>query len=121
MVAAGIADEMLVQISYAIGVARPISIYVNTFGRSHVQESDGEIARKIDSLFDLRPYAIEQTLKLRTPIYEETAAYGHMGRTPQTVTKHFDSMYNGPLDITVELFTWEKLDRVEDIKKAFHL
>ena len=121
MVAAGIADEMLVQISYAIGVARPISIYVNTFGRSHVKESDGEIARKIDSLFDLRPYAIEQTLKLRTPIYEETAAYGHMGRTPQTVTKHFDSMYNGPLDITVELFTWEKLDRVEDIKKAFHL
>lgn len=121
MVAAGIADEMLVQISYAIGVARPISIYVNTFGRSHVKESDGEIAKKIDSLFDLRPYAIEQTLKLRTPIYEETAAYGHMGRTPQTVTKHFDSMYNGPLDITVELFTWEKLDRVEDIKKAFHL
>ena len=121
MVAAGIADEMLVQIRYAIGVARPISIYVNTFGRSHVKESDGEIAKKIDSLFDLRPYAIEQTLKLRTPIYEETAAYGHMGRTPQTVTKHFDSMYNGPLDITVELFTWEKLDRVEDIKKAFHL
>ena len=121
MVAAGIADEMLVQISYAIGVARPISIYVNTCGRSHVKESDGEIAKKIDSLFDLRPYAIEQTLKLRTPIYEETAAYGHMGRTPQTVTKHFDSMYNGPLDITVELFTWEKLDRVEDIKKAFHL
>ena len=121
MVAAGVADEMLIELSYAIGVARPVSIFVNTFGRSHVKESDSEIAKKIYDLFDLRPYAIEQQLKLRKPIYEETAAYGHMGRTPQVVVKHFDSMYNGPKDIEVELFTWEKLDRVDDIKKTFHL
>lgn len=121
MVAAGVADEMLIELSYAIGVARPVSIFVNTFGRSHVKESDGEIAKKIYGLFDLRPYAIEQQLKLRKPIYEETAAYGHMGRTPQVVVKHFDSMYNGPKDIEVELFTWEKLDRVDDIKKTFNL
>ena len=121
MVAAGVADEMLIELSYAIGVARPVSIFVNTFGRSHVKESDSEIAKKIYDLFDLRPYAIEQQLKLRKPIYEETAAYGHMGRTPQVIVKHFDSMYNGPKDIEVELFTWEKLDRVDDIKKTFHL
>ena len=121
MVAAGVADEMLIELSYAIGVARPVSIFVNTFGRSHVKESDSEIAKRIYDLFDLRPYAIEQQLKLRKPIYEETAAYGHMGRTPQVVVKHFDSMYNGPKDIEVELFTWEKLDRVDDIKKTFHL
>ena len=121
MVAAGVADEMLIQLSYAIGVAQPVSIFVDTFGHKHAKESDSEIAKKIYGLFDLRPYAIEQNLKLRKPIYEETAAYGHMGRTPQTVTKHFESMYNGPMDIEVELFTWEKLDRVDDIKKAFNL
>ncbi len=124
MVAAGVADEMLVQISYAIGVAEPVSIYVNTYGRSKVKESDGEIALFIGKLFDLRPYAIEQSLKLRNPIYRETAAYGHMGREPKVVKKEFESNYNnGPrkLELEVELFTWEKLDRVEDIKKAFNL
>ncbi len=121
MVAAGVADEMLVQVSYAIGVARPVSIYVNTYGRSHVQLTDGEIAEKIGQLFDLRPRAIEERLKLRNPIYQETAAYGHMGRQPQTVTKHFRSRYEGDKDITVELFTWEKLDYVEQIKAAFGL
>ncbi len=122
MVAAGVADEMLVQLSYAIGVAQPVSIYVDTYGKSHVAMSDGEIAQKIAELFDLRPYAIEQSLKLRNPIYEETAAYGHMGREPRVVTKRFDSMYNAsPVTVEVELFTWEKLDRVEDIKKAFSL
>ncbi len=123
MVAAGVADEMLVQLSYAIGVAQPVSIYVDTYGKSHVAMSDGEIAQKIAELFDLRPYAIEQSLKLRNPIYEETAAYGHMGREPRVITKHFDSMYNdrSPITIDVELFTWEKLDRVEDIKQAFSL
>ena len=120
MVAAGVADEMLVQLSYAIGVAEPVSIYVNTYGRSHVALSDGEIAEKINDLFDLRPYAIEQSLKLRNPIYEETAAYGHMGREPQTVTKTFTSMYNDrEKTMEVELFTWEKLDRVEDIRRCF--
>ena len=119
MVAAGVADEMLVQISYAIGVAEPVSIYVNTYGRSHVAMSDGEIAKRIASLFDLRPKAIEQRLKLRAPIYEETAAYGHMGREPQVVVKHFDNRYEGSKDIEVELFTWEKLDAVADIKSAF--
>lgn len=121
MVAAGVSDEILVQISYAIGVAEPVSIYVNTYGRSHVTMSDGEIANKIKSLFDLRPKAIEQRLKLRAPIYEETAAYGHMGREPQVVTKHFDNRYEGEKDIEVELFTWEKLDAVEDIRRAFQL
>ena len=121
MVAAGVADEMLVQISYAIGVAEPVSIFVDTYGRSHVNMSDGEIARKIYELFDLRPYAIEQRLKLRNPIYEETAAYGHMGREPQVVTKRFESKYHETLEVEVELFTWEKLDYVEKIKKAFNL
>ncbi len=121
MVAAGVADEMLVQVSYAIGVARPINIYVNTYGRSHVNLSDGEIARKIDCLFDLRPKAIEERLKLRRPIYEETAAYGHMGREPKTVTKTYTSMYHEPKTVEVELFTWEKLDYVEKIKEAFGL
>ena len=122
MVAAGVADEMLVQLSYAIGVAEPINIYVNTYGRSHVDMTDGEIARKIQQMFDLRPYAIEQTLKLRLPIYEETAAYGHMGRQPKVVTKTYESLYNDRIKtIEVELFTWEKLDRVNDIKKAFDL
>ena len=119
MVAAGVADEMLIQLSYAIGVARPVSIFVNTYGTSHVNVGDGEIAERIGGLFDLRPRAIEESLKLRNPIYEETAAYGHMGREPRTVTKHFHSDYEGDLDVTVELFTWEKLDRVEEIRKAF--
>ena len=119
MVAAGIADEMLVQLSYAIGVAQPVSIYVNTYGRSNVNMTDGEIAKKIEKLFDLRPKAIEESLKLRYPIYEETAAYGHMGREPRTIVKHFESLYHDTLDIEVELFTWEKLDKVDDIKKAF--
>lgn len=121
MVAAGVADEMLVQLSYAIGVAKPVSIYVNTYGRSNVNMSDGEIARIIDELFDLRPKAIEESLKLRLPIYEETAAYGHMGRTPRKMVKHYESLYHETIDIEVELFTWEKLDRVEDIKKKFGL
>ena len=98
--------------SYAIGVAKPINIYVNTYGRSRVGISDGEIANVIGDLFDLRPKAIEDRLKLRNPIYLETAAYGHMGREPQTVTKHFHSRYEGVREITVELFTWEKLDLV---------
>ena len=121
MVAAGVSDEMLVQISYAIGVARPVNIYVNTYGRSHVSLSDGEIAQKIDALFDLRPKAIEDRLKLRNPIYEETAAYGHMGRQPQTVTKEFHSRYMPTKPLEVELFTWEKLDYVAQIKEAFGL
>ncbi|MBQ2185684.1 MAG: methionine adenosyltransferase [Bacteroidaceae bacterium] len=122
MVAAGVADEMLVQISYAIGVAKPVSIYVNTYGRKHVDLTDGEIAQKIQGLFDLRPYSIEQRLKLRNPIYEETAAYGHMGREPIVVTKTFESLYNDRRKImTVELFTWEKLDYVDKIKEAFGL
>lgn len=121
LVAAGVADEMLVQVSYAIGVARPINIFVDTYGRSHVNMSDGEIARKIDELFDLRPKAIEDRLKLRNPIYQETAAYGHMGREPQTIVKHFKSRYEGNKDVEVELFTWEKLDYVDKVKAAFGL
>ncbi len=121
MVAAGVADEMLVQISYAIGVAKPMNIYVNTYGRSHVGMTDGEIARKIEELFDLRPKAIERTLKLRQPMYLETAAYGHMGRQPEVVKKTFTSRYHETKTIEVELFTWEKLDRVDDIKQAFGL
>ncbi len=121
MVAAGVADEMLVQVSYAIGVARPINIYVNTYGRSKVNMTDSEIARKIDELFDMRPYAIEERLKLRNPIYEETAAYGHMGREPQWVTKTFESNYQPTKTVEVELFTWEKLDYVEKIKEVFGL
>ncbi len=121
LVAAGVADEMLVQISYAIGVARPINIYVNTYGRNHVNMSDGEIAKKIGELFDLRPKAIEERLKLRNPIYQETAAYGHMGRKPQIITKHFESYYEDNKDVTVELFTWEKLDYVDKVKDAFGL
>lgn len=121
MVAAGVADEMLVQVSYAIGVAQPINIFVNTFGRSHVNMTDGEIAEKINELFDLRPRAIEDRLKLRNPIYRETAAYGHMGRQPQTITKHFCSRYQPEKSIEVELFTWEKLDYIDKIKEAFGL
>ena len=119
MVAAGVADEMLVQISYAIGVAKPVNIYVNTYGRSRVGVSDAEIAQKISELFDLRPKAIEQTLKLRQPMYLETAAYGHMGRKNEIVKKTFSSRYHETKIMDVELFTWEKLDRVNDIKKKF--
>ena len=118
MVAAGVADEMLVQVSYAIGVAR---IYVNTYGRSNVKMTDGEIAQKIDELFDLRPKAIEERLKLRNPIYEETASYGHMGREPKVVTKTYESMYHEAKTLEVELFTWEKLDYVDKKKEAFGL
>ena len=121
MVAAGVADEMLVQISYAIGVAKPMNIYVNTYGRSKVKMSDGEIAKKIEQLFDLRPKAIERSLKLRQPMFLETAAYGHMGRQSEVVKKTFTSRYHETKTIDVELFTWEKLDRVEDIKRAFGL
>lgn len=121
MVAAGVADEMLVQVSYAIGVAEPVSVCVNTYGRSHVEMSDGEIAKKICEMFDLRPKAIEQQLKLRQPMYLETAAYGHMGRKPETVKKTFTSRYHETKTIDVELFTWEKLDLVDKIKKEFGL
>ena len=120
MVAAGISDEMLVQVSYAIGIAKPMNIYVNTYGKSHVKMNDGEIAKKIGELFDLRPKAIERTLKLRQPMYLETAAYGHMGRKNEVVKKTFTSMYHETKTIEVELFTWEKLDRVARIKSVFN-
>ena len=121
MVAAGVADEMLVQLAYAIGVAEPVSVYVNTYGRSHVALSDGEIAAKIKEMFDLRPKAIERKFKLRQPMYLETAAYGHMGRKNEVVTKTFTSHYHETRTIDVELFTWEKLDSVDNIRKAFDL
>lgn len=121
MVAAGVADEMLVQVSYAIGVAKPMNIYVNTYGRSNVNMSDSEIAGKIEEMFDLRPKAIERSLKLRQPMYLETAAYGHMGRESVTVKKTFTSRYHETKVMEVELFTWEKLDRVDEIKKVFNL
>ena len=119
LVAAGVSDEILVQLSYAIGVAEPVSIYVNTYGKSHVKMSDGEIAAKLKDLFDFRPKAIERTLKLRQPMYIETAAYGHMGRQPHTIKKVFTSAYHPTKEIEVELFTWEKLDLVEKFRKAF--
>ncbi len=119
MVAAGVSDEMLVQLSYAIGVAEPISVYVNTYGRKHIEMSDGEIARKIAEIFDLRPRAIEERLKLRNPIYEETASYGHMGRYPQTLTKTFTNINGETKQMEVELYTWEKLDYVDTIRQAF--
>lgn len=121
LVAAGVADEALIQLSYAIGIAQPVSVFVNTYGTAKVNMTDGEIARKVQQLFDLRPKAIEERLKLRNPIYSETAAYGHVGRTPQTVTKTFESRYLDSKTITVELFTWEKLDYVEKVKEAFAL
>lgn len=121
MVAAGVADEMLVQISYAIGVARPVSICVNTYGKNHVDMTDGEIARIIEEMFDLRPKAIEKNLKLRQPIFTETAAYGHMGRKPEVRTKTFTSRYHETKVMEVELFTWEKLDRIDEIKEKFGL
>ena len=122
LVAAGISPEVLVQVSYAIGVAKPMNIYINTYGKSNVNMSDGDIAKIVEQLFDMRPKAIEDRLKLRNPIYSETAAYGHMGREPQTVVKEFRSRYNPEtLKKEVELFTWEKLDFVDIIKKAFNL
>ena len=119
LVAAGVADEILVQVSYAIGVAEPTGVYVNTYGTAKVNLTDGEIAKKIQEIFPLRPYDIEQRLKLRNPIYSETASYGHMGRTPKVVTKVFSSPYHKTKKIEVELFTWEKLDFVEKVKTTF--
>ncbi len=112
---------MLVQLAYAIGVAKPVSVYVNTYGKKHVSMTDGEIARKVSELFDLTPNAIERQLNLRQPIYFETAAYGHMGRKNEVVKKVFTSRYHERKEMTVELFTWEKLDQVERIRKAFDL
>jgi len=121
MVAAGVCDEVLVQVSYAIGVAKPMGIYINTYGTAKVGLTDGEIAQKIEELFDMRPYAIEKRLKLRSPIYSETAAYGHMGREPQQITKTFVSPEGKVVKADVELFTWEKLDYVDQIKEAFEI
>jgi S-adenosylmethionine synthetase len=119
LVAAGVADEILVQVSYAIGVAKPMGIYINTYGTGKVGKTDGEIAKIVESIFDMRPYFIEQRLKLRNPIYSETAAYGHMGRTPETVTKTFRTPNGEEKTVTVDLFTWEKLDYVDQVKAAF--
>ncbi len=119
LVAAGVSDEVLVQLSYAIGVVEPIGVFVNSYGKSNVGMSDGEIARKIQELYDLRPAAIEKNLKLRNPIYRETASYGHMGRTPRVVSKKFSSQYFNDRTLEVELFTWEKLDLVDTFKNAF--
>lgn len=121
LVAAGVADEILVQLAYAIGVAEPVSVYVNTYGRSRVSMSDGEIAARIRKVFDLRPYFIEERLQLREPIYRETAKYGHMGRTPRKVTKTFSSRYTDDVTKEVELFTWERLDYVTKVKEVFGL
>jgi len=121
MVAAGIADEVLIQIAYAIGVSKPINFYVNTFGTAKIKRSDEEISKKIEKLFDLRPKAIEESLKLRNSIYEETAAYGHFGRTPIEVKKYFQDGNGNKISHIVELFTWEKLDKIEEIRKAFQL
>lgn len=124
LVAAGVADEVLVQVAYAIGVAEPVNIFVNTYGTSHIDLPDSEIAERISKYFDMRPYAIEQRLKLRNPIYRETASYGHMGRTPRVVVKEFEDQYGGEtrkITREVELFTWEKLDKVDEIKKEFGL
>jgi S-adenosylmethionine synthetase len=121
LVAAGLCDEVLVQVSYAIGVAKPTSINVSTYGTSKVSMKDGEISKIVEGLFDMRPYFIEQRLKLRNPIYSETAAYGHMGRNPETVTKTFRSPGGDEKKVTVETFTWEKLDYVDQVKSAFNL
>ncbi|QIH39323.1 methionine adenosyltransferase [Flavobacterium sp. Sr18] len=121
LVAAGVADEILVQVSYAIGVAKPMGIFIDTYGTSKVNMTNGEIAKKVEAIFDMRPYFIEQRLKLRNPIYSETAAYGHMGRTPETVTKTFSAPGGNEKTVTVELFTWEKLDFVDQVKTAFGL
>jgi S-adenosylmethionine synthetase len=119
MVAAGLCDEVLVQISYAIGVAKPCGLYINTYGTSKINKNDGEIARIIETIFDMRPYAIEQRLNLRTPMYLETAAYGHMGRANQKITKTFNKGKSNEKVMEVELFTWERLDFVDKIKAAF--
>ena len=119
LVAAGVADEILVQVAYAIGVAEPMNIFINTYGKSKVAHSDSVIAEKVSRIFDMRPKAIEERLQLRKPIYLETAAYGHMGREPQTVVKTFTSRYAQPVEVEVELFTWEKLDYADKIKKEF--
>ncbi|WP_420378836.1 methionine adenosyltransferase [Gilvibacter sp.] len=121
LAAAGVAKEVLVQVSYAIGVVEPTSIFVDTYGTAQVAMSDGEIAQKVAEIFDMRPAAIESRLKLRSPMYSETAAYGHMGRKPETVHKIFESPYSGRVEKTVELFTWEKLDYVDQVKSAFNL
>jgi S-adenosylmethionine synthetase len=121
LVAAGLCDEVLVQVSYAIGVAKPCGLYINTYGTAKVNKTDGEIARIVEGIFDLRPYAIEQRLKLRNPIYSETAAYGHMGRKNEVVTKTFKSPDGSEIKKEVELFTWEKLDFVDKVKEAFAL
>jgi S-adenosylmethionine synthetase len=121
LVAAGVADEVLVQVSYAIGVVEPTSILVNTYSSSNVNLSDGAIAKKVSEIFNMRPAAIEKRLKLRNPIYSETASYGHMGRNPEVITKTFESPYNGRIEKEVELFTWEKLDYVDRVKEAFNL
>ncbi|MEA1886007.1 MAG: methionine adenosyltransferase [Bacteroidota bacterium] len=121
LVAAGFADKLEVQMAYAIGVAEPISVYINTYGTAKIEMSDSEIAKKLLNIFDLRPAAIEQRLKLRNPIYSETAAYGHMGRTPKVVKKKFESQYHNGVEKEVELFTWEKLDYVDKIRKEFGL
>jgi S-adenosylmethionine synthetase len=121
LVAAGVADEILVQVSYAIGVVEPMGIFVSTNGTANVDMTDGEIAKKVSELFDMRPYAIETRLKLRNPMYSESAAYGHMGREPQTVTKKFVASNGDEITKEVELFTWEKLDYVDKVKAAFKL
>ena len=121
MVAAGIADEILVQVSYAIGVVEPMGIFVNTYGKAKVDLTDGEIAEKIAQVFDMRPYSIEQRLNLRNPIYSETAAYGHMGRENKVVNKKFTSANGTVKEVEVELFPWEKLDYVGKVKEAFNL
>ena len=121
LVAAGVTDEVLVQVAYAIGVAEPVSLYINTYGKANVNLTDAEISKKVSKIFDMRPNAIEKRLKLRAPIYQETASYGHMGREPQTVTKVFSSKYEPEKTLTVELFTWEKLDYVDIIRKEFSI
>lgn len=121
LVAAGLSDEILVQVSYAIGVVEPTSIFVETYGKSKVDMTNGEVSKKVAEIFDMRPAAIEERLKLRNPIYRETAAYGHMGKEPRTITKIYESPYNGKIKKEVELFTWEKLDYVDKVKKAFGL
>jgi S-adenosylmethionine synthetase len=121
LVAAGVCDEVLVQVAYAIGVAKPVGLYVNTYGTAKVKLNDGEIAAKIEKIFDMRPYFIEERFKLRTPIYSETAAYGHMGREPKTVEKVFNKGKHNEVKMKVELFPWEKLDYVDTVKKAFKL
>jgi S-adenosylmethionine synthetase len=121
LVAAGLCDEALVQVAYAIGVAKPVGLHVNTFGTAKVKLNDGEIGKKVEKLFDMRPYFIEQRFKLRTPIYSETAAYGHMGREPRTVEKIFNKGKANELKLKVELFPWEKLDRVDALKSTFGL